>query len=320
MKKLVLLFATAFVAIGVSARDYISIVGSSTVFPFASVVSEAHGKSGFKSPHIESTGSGGGMKLFCAGVGTKHPDITNASRAIKSSEKKLCASNGVTPVERLIGYDGIAFANSIDGKKFSLTKEEIYLAIAKKVPAGKTGQSYNKDQMIDNPFTHWNQINSKLPNQPIDVLAPPPTSGTRDAFVELVMHKTCKSYGMPKKGDKGYKKQCSQVREDQHVSIVGENDNLIIQKLGNDSNRFGIFGFSFLDQNMDKVQGATINGKDATFETIADGSYPISRPLFYYIKKEHMESIPGINEYDKLFSEMAKPEGRLEDLGLITIQ
>lgn len=320
MKKLLL--ATAVVALtgSVTARDHISIVGSSTVFPFASVVSEAHGKSGFKSPHIESTGSGGGMKLFCAGIGPKHPDITNASRAIKSSEKKLCAKNNVTPIERLIGYDGIAFANSRDGKKFSLTKEEIYLAIARKVPAGKTGKNWNKDTMIDNPFTTWNQINSKLPNQKIDILVPPPTSGTRDAFVELVMHKTCKSYGMPKKGANGYKKQCSQLREDEHVTIVGENDNLIIQKLGNDSNRFGIFGFSFLDQNMDKVQGAVINGKEASFETIADGSYPISRPLFYYIKKEHMDSIPGINEYDKLFAEMAKPEGRLEDLGLITIQ
>jgi len=319
MKKLVLLFATAMVAFNVSARDHISIVGSSTVFPFASVVSEAHGKNGFKSPLIESTGSGGGMKLFCAGLGPKHPDITNASRAIKSSEKKLCASNGVTPIERLVGYDGIAFANSRDGKKFSLTKEEIYLAIAMKVPAGKTGQGYNKDQMIDNPFTSWNQINSKLPNQKISILVPPPTSGTRDAFVELVMHKTCKSYGMPKKGANGYKQQCSQVREDGRAIIVGENDNLIIAKLKNDSSRFGIFGFSFLDQNMEKVQGAIINGKEANFDNIADGSYPISRPLFYYIKKEHMDSIPGINEYDKLFAEMAQPEGRLEDLGLIPV-
>jgi len=309
MKKLLL--ATAVVALtgSVAARDHISIVGSSTVFPFASVVSEAHGNNGFKSPHIESTGSGGGMKLFCAGVGLTHPDITNSSRAIKSSEKKLCAKNGVTPVERLIGYDGIAFANSRDGKKFSLTKEQIYQAVAKTV--------YKDGKFVNNPYTNWNQIDSSLPNQRIDILVPPPTSGTRDAFVELVMHKTCKSYGLKKKS---YKANCSQVREDKHVSIVGENDNLIIAKLGNDSNRFGIFGFSFLDQNMDKVQGAVINGKEASFETIADGSYPISRPLFYYIKKEHMDSIPGINEYDKLFSEMAKPEGRLEDLGLITIQ
>ena len=306
MKKLI--FVAAFLSLAAQGRDHISIVGSSTVFPFASVVAEAHGRNGFSSPLIESTGSGGGMKLFCAGTGLNHPDITNASRKIKKSEEELCKKNGISIVERLIGFDGIAFANSRDGVKFSVTKEEIYKAISKNV--------YKDGKYISNPYTNWNEINSSLPDQPISIMAPPPTSGTRDAFVELVMHKTCKSYGIKKKE---YKRECSQLREDGYVDIVGENDNLIIQKLGNDANRFGIFGFSFLDQNQDKVQGATVNGYEADFENISSGKYPISRPLYYYIKKEHLSSIPGIAEYDALFQQMAQPEGRLEDLGLIPV-
>lgn len=306
MKKLI--FVAAFLSLAAQGRDHISIVGSSTVFPFASVVAEAHGRNGFSSPLIESTGSGGGMKLFCAGTGLNHPDITNASRKIKKSEEELCKKNGVSIIERLIGFDGIAFANSRDGNKFSVTKEEIYKAISKNV--------YKDGKYISNPYTNWNEINSSLPDQPISIMAPPPTSGTRDAFVELVMHKTCKSYGIKKKE---YKKECSQLREDGYVDIVGENDNLIIQKLGNDANRFGIFGFSFLDQNQDKVRGATVNGYEANFENISSGKYPISRPLYYYIKKEHMNAIPGIADYDALFQQMAEPEGRLEDLGLIPV-
>lgn len=294
-----------------SARSEIQIVGSSTVYPFATVVAETFGKTtDFTTPVIESTGSGGGMKLFCKGIGIATPDITNSSRKIKKKEEELCAKNGVTPIERLIGFDGIAFANSIKGKKLNVTTEEIYKAIAKKV--------YVNGGFVDNPYTHWNQINPDLPNYEISILTPPPTSGTRDAFVEIVMHGTCKKvYKLPKKGDNGYKVQCSAVREDGHAVIMGENDNLLVQKLKQDKERFGIFGFSFLDQNLDVVQGAVVNGKEATFENIADGSYPISRPLYYYIKKEHIGKIMGLEEYDATFQRMAQPEGRLEELGLV---
>ena len=322
MKKTLLAIGAITLSASAFAVAPIKIVGSSTVYPFATVVAEALPKTTeFPSPVIESTGSGGGMKIFCQGFGPQTPSITNASRAIKKGEVELCKKNGVTPVERMIGFDGIAFANDRHAAKLDVTTEELYLAIAKKVPAGKTGRNYNVDAMIDNPFTHWDQINSKLPHQEISILAPPPTSGTRDAFVEIVMHKTCKKvYKMPKKGANGYKQQCSALREDGHAIIMGENDNLIIQKLRTDHNKFGIFGFSFLDQNMDTVQSSIVNGKEATFENIADGSYPISRPLYYYIKKEHIGSIAGIEEYDELFKKMASPEGALEDKGLIPVQ
>ena len=321
MKKTLVAVAALAISTAAIARDHIQIVGSSTVYPFATIVAETHGKQYGKAPIIESTGSGGGMKLFCKGIGADTPDITNASRKIKKSEEELCAKNGVTPIERLIGFDGIAFANSKEAPKFELTREEIYLAVAKQVPAKKAGfltGLLKGDKMVDNPFTHWDQINSALPHQEIKVLAPPPTSGTRDAFVELVMHKTCKKvYGMPKKGAEGYKAQCSAIREDGHVTEVGENDNVVVHKLKIDKNNFGIFGFSFLDNNRDTVQGAVVDGHPIEFETIADGSYPISRPLYYYIKKEHIGQIPGIEEYDALFARMMQPEGRLEEMGLI---
>jgi phosphate transport system substrate-binding protein len=312
MKKTLLAIAALAVSTSAFARDQIKIVGSSTVYPFATVVAETLGRTGdYKAPVIESTGSGGGMKMFCKGIGVDTPDVTNSSRQIKQTEIDLCKKNGVTPIERLIGFDGIAFANSKDGEKFSVTKEEIFKAISKVV--------YVNGGWIPNPYKTWNQINPDLPNIKIDILSPPPTSGTRDAFVELVMHKTCKKdYGLPKKGANGYKTMCSSLREDGHVTEVGENDNVVIMKLTAEKQRFGIFGFSFLDNNRDKVQGAVVNGVDVDFETIADGTYPISRPLYYYIKKEHIGKIPGIQAYDDLFKRMAEPEGRLEELGLIT--
>lgn len=312
MKKLVLTAVLIAMASTAYARDQISIVGSSTVFPFATTVAEKFGQSTkWKTPVIESTGSGGGMKMFCAGPGTNTPDITNASRAIKQAEKDLCASNGVTPVERMIGYDGITFSNSSKGISFDLTKEEIYLAVAATIPDGNGGWKKN-----DN--TKWSDINSSLPDYRIDVMIPPTTSGTRDAFVELVMHSVCKkSYGMSKKE---YKANCTAVRTDIHVVQVGENDNLIIEKLVDEPRRFGVFGFSFLDQNSDKVQGAKVDGVLPTFDTIADGSYGISRPLFYYLKKEHIGVVPGIEEFDALFTKMRQPDGVLEEQGLIPLQ
>ncbi|MEZ5729297.1 MAG: PstS family phosphate ABC transporter substrate-binding protein [Burkholderiaceae bacterium] len=281
-----------------SSRDYISIVGSSTVYPFATVVAEQFGKSTrYKTPKIESTGSGGGIKLFCAGVGVEHPDITNASRAIKKSELERCAANGVKDVVEIkIGYDGITVAHSKAAKPVTLTRKELWLALAKQVPNPKGG-----DTMVANPYRTWNQINPKLPATKIEVLGPPPTSGTRDAFTELVMDKGCNSFGfikaMKKADKKMHKALCQTVREDGGYVEAGENDNLIVQKLDANHEAFGIFGFSFLDQNRDKLQGAAIEGVMPEFDAIASGKYPVSRPLFFYVKKAHVGVIPGIKEY-----------------------
>ena len=241
--------------------DQISIVGSSTVFPFATIVAERFAKNtDFNAPVIESTGSGGGLKLFCAGIGLEHPDVTNASRAIKSSEKETCEKNGITPVEYLIGYDGITFSNSNAVKQLSLTKEDIFNAVSAKV--------YNNGEMIDNPYKKWSDINSSLPSVDIDVLAPPPSSGTRDAFVELVMHSVCKTiYEMDKKT---YKANCSALREDGAVIEVGENDSLIIQKLAADKEMFGFFGFSYFLAAKDKLQAASIDGGQPSLKSIQD--------------------------------------------------
>ena len=303
-----------FITNSAIARDTLSIVGSSTVFPFSTIVAEKFGKStDFKVPVVESTGSGGGMKLFCKGIGTNTPDITNSSRAIKSSEVELCASNGVTPIERLIGFDGIVFANSNSSTQFSLTKEEIFKAVAHKV--------LSNGKWVDNGYLYWDNINPNLPHIKINVMVPPPSSGTRDAFVELVLHSVCKKiYDMPKKGDDGYKARCSGLREDGLVTEMGENDNLIVEKLTKDTARFGVFGFSFLDQNRDKVHGAIVDGVEPSFDSIADGSYKVSRPLFYYLKKEHMGIIPGISEFDEYFKALTVAGGPLEEAGLITIE
>ncbi len=303
-----------------ASRDYISIVGSSTVYPFATVVAETFGKTtAFKTPKIESTGSGGGLKLFCAGVGVEHPDITNASRRIKSSEVENCAKNGVTDVvEVKIGYDGIVVANSKSAPIMQLTRRDIYLALAKRVPSGK-----GDGELIDNPYKTWKDVNASLPDTAIEVLGPPPTSGTRDAFVELAMEGGCKTFdfikAMKKKDKKAYKGICHTIREDGAYIEAGENDNLIVQKLESNPKALGIFGFSFLDQNGDKVQGSVVDGVAPTFEAIADGSYPVSRPLYFYVKKAHVGKIPGIKEYlaeftsDKAWGE----EGYLVDKGMI---
>jgi phosphate transport system substrate-binding protein len=303
-----------------SSRDYISIVGSSTVYPFATVVAEQFGKSTrFKTPKIESTGSGGGIKLFCAGVGVQHPDITNASRAIKTTELKTCAQNGVKEVvEVKIGYDGLSIAHSKSAKPVAMTRKDVFLALAKDVPDPKGGE-----KLVPNPYQTWNQINASLPNAKIEVLGPPPTSGTRDAFVELVMDKGCDKFGfikaMKNSDKKMYRSVCRTIREDGGYVEAGENDNLIVQKLDANPNAFGIFGYSFLDQNRDKVQGVAIEGVKPEFELIASGKYPVSRPLFFYVKKTHVGVIPGLKEYIAAFaSEKAwGPEGYLSERGLI---
>jgi len=302
-----------------AARDYISVVGSSTVYPFATVVAEQFGKTTkFKTPKIESTGSGGGFKLFCAGIGASHPDIINSSRAIKKSEIEMCRKKGIKEIiEVKIGYDGIVLANSRAAKTMNISRKDLFLALAKEVPTGKAGE------LIPNPYKTWKDVNPSLPSSKIKVLGPPPTSGTRDAFVELAMEGGCKSFdwikGMKKKDKKKYKAICHAIREDGAFVDAGENDVLIIKKLEVDAETFGIFGFSFLDQNSDKIQGSLIDGKEPTFDNIAEGEYPVSRPLYFYAKKAHIGTIPGIEGFLKEFtSDKAWGEdGYLIDKGLI---
>lgn len=304
------------------ARDYISIVGSSTVYPFSTVVAEQFGKTGqFKTPKVESTGTGGGFKLFCAGVGVQHPDISNASRAIKSSEKEDCAKNGVKDiVEVKVGYDGIVLANSKASKVLEIDLKQLYLALAKNVPDPKSG-----DKLVPNPYKMWSDIDASLPKQKIEVLGPPPTSGTRDALVELGMEGGCKGFPllkeMKEKDEKAYKAACGTMREDGAFIEAGENDNLIVQKLGANKDAYGIFGYSFLEENLATVKPAIINGSRPSYESISGGAYPLSRPLFFYVKKAHVGVIPGIPEFLAEFtSEKAfGPEGYLTDRGLIAL-
>ena len=303
-----------------ASRDYISIVGSSTVYPFATVVAEKFGKSTpYKTPKIESTGSGGGHKLFGAGVGVQYPDITNSSRRIKKSELEKDMKNGVTEVvEVKIGYDGIVVANSKEAAAMRLSRKDLYKALAAKVP-----NPDGSDTLVDNPYKTWHDVNPNLPKVTIEVLGPPPTSGTRDAFVELAMEGGAKKFGfikeMKKTDKKKYKAVCHTIREDGAYIEAGENDNLIVQKLQANPKALGIFGFSFLDQNTDKIQGSFIDGVQPTFEAIADGQYPVSRPLFFYVKKAHVDTIPGMKAYLAEFtSEKAwGDEGYLADKGLI---
>ncbi|MEQ8505785.1 MAG: PstS family phosphate ABC transporter substrate-binding protein [Rhodospirillales bacterium] len=302
------------------ARDQIRIVGSSTVFPFSTAVAEQFGKTTkFKTPVVESTGSGGGLKLFCAGIGAQHPDMTNASRRIKKSEVERCAKNGVTDVvEVKVGYDGIVIANSKASPQMKITREQLFLALAKDVPAGE-------GKLIPNPNKTWKDVDASLPDIKIEVLGPPPTSGTRDAFAELGLEGGCKKIGwikaMKKTDKKKYKAVCHSVREDGAYVEAGENDVLIVRKLEANPNAFGVFGYSFLDQNADKIQGSLVDGKAPTFEAISDGSYPVSRPLYFYVKKAHVGSIPGMKEYVAEFtSEKAfGPDGYLGDKGLISM-
>lgn len=314
MKKTILTASAAAVALAASAgyaaaRDQIQIVGSSTVFPFTTAVAEKLGQGGqFKTPVVESTGTGGGMKLFCAGVGENTPDFTNASRPMKDSELAECKANGATPVEIKVGFDGIVIANSKAGAVFDLTKEQIFKALAKNVAVD--------GKVVANPYVNWSDIDASLPATKIEVLGPPPTSGTRDAFVELVMDESCQDE-VKAANEKG----CGEIREDGAYVEAGENDNLIVQKLEANSNAFGIFGFSFLDQNADKLQGHKIGGVEPTFENIASGDYGVSRSLFIYAKKEHVGVIPGMAEFIAEYTSEGAwgTEGYLADKGLIPL-
>ena len=337
-----------------ATRDYISIVGSSTVYPFATVVAERFGRStAFKSPKIESTGTGGGLKLFCAGVGASTPDITNASRRIKRGEYDSCQANGVTDiVEVLIGYDGIAIANSSLAPRFDLSLKDVYLALAKDIP-GPEGK------LVPNPNGTWKDVNPSLPAVKIEVLGPPPTSGTRDAFVELAMEGGAQSIGDLKhlsgltadqadeiraamaklglapglydalaekmgsapKGEEFFKTVAHAIREDGAYIEAGENDNLIVQKLEANPSAVGIFGYSFLEENGDKVQGASVEGILPDFDSIASGAYPVSRSMYFYIKGAHVGKIPGIQEYAVEFTsnKAMGEDGYLSERGLIPL-
>ena len=305
-------------ALAQTARDYISIVGSSTVYPFSTVVAERFGRTtDFRTPKIESTGSGGGFKLFCSGAGVQYPDVTNSSRRVRPSEIDECASNGISEVvEVKIGYDGIVLANVKGAPAYELTREQIYLALAKNVPDSAA------DGLIPNPHQTWADIDADLPDMRIEVLGPPPTSGTRDAFVELVMLAGCEASPVIETlAVDARDAACFTMREDGAFIEAGENDNLIVQKLEANPTALGIFGFSFLDQNRDKVQGSLIDGVAPEFDSIADGAYPVSRPLYSYVKKLHVGEIPGIEEFlAELTSEAAWGEfGYLSDRGLIPL-
>lgn len=314
--------SAAFVAGQAAARDQIRIVGSSTVFPYTQAVAEEfRTKTGGKAPVVESTGTGGGMKIFCGGVGVGHPDITGASRAMKKSEFELCAQNGVTDItEAKIGYDGLSFARARKGQPaVSFTKTQLWLALSAKVPV--------KGAMVDNPYKKWSDIDPKLPNIAINVFGPPPTSGTRDAWVELVMDAGCEAHEFVKaqkatlsKDDFGkfVKDNCQRMRQDGPFVEAGENDNLIVQRLEADPNAFGIFGYSFLYENEDKIEGLAIEGVKPTAESIADGSYKVSRPLYVYFKNAHRGVIKGLNEFIAEYASTAAlgAEGYLTERGL----
>ena len=283
------------------AREQISITGSSTVYPFSTVVAERFGETGFKTPVVESTGTGGGMKIFCKGIGTHTPDITNASRKIKDKEIKLCKSNGVTAIDQVIvGLDGIAFVQNGDQKQVNFTRKQIWQAMAAKGSLPKK----------------WSDIDPSLPNIEIAIMVPPPTSGTRDAWNSLVMKKGC-----PKEVKEVNKKHCNLMREDGAVIEVGENDTLIVQKLQSENEKFGIFGYSYYLNNKDKTIAHKIEGVEISLEGIQDGSYPISRPLFFYVKKQHVGVIPGIDKFIKDFTSKRAigPRGYLTELGLIPL-
>jgi len=309
--------ASAVLAVHAQARDQIRIVGSSTVFPFSTVVAEHLGATGkFKTPIVESTGTGGGIKLFCSGVGADTPDIANASRKIKDSELAACMQNGVTAItEAEIGFDGIVLANAKQHTRYQLSLRDLYLALAKDVP--------QNGKLVPNPYKTWQDVNKTLPTDPIEVLGPPPTSGTRDAFVELVMEKGCKGFDAIEAiaDEKARKAACDALREDGAYIEAGENDNLMVQKLAANPKALGIFGYSYLEENADKIQGSAIEGAEPSFDNIVSGKYAIARLLYFYVKNQHLDSVPGIRDYIAEFmSDKATGEdGYLVDKGLIPL-
>jgi len=320
MKKLV--FAAValglIVAPALAARDTIRIVGSSTVYPFTTIVAEQFGKkTDLPTPIVESTGTGGGIKMFCEGAGEDTPDAVNASRPIKESELETCKANGVTVTELKIGYDAIVLAMAKEHADMVLTTEQIYKALAKYIIV--------EGEFVENPVKTWSDLDPSLPNEKIEVLGPPPTSGTRDSFVELVIEKECKAaiktaeLTLTEADEKAY---CKSVREDGAYVEAGENDNLIVQKLQANPAALGIFGFSFLEENASTLKGATINGVVPEYDTIKQGDYAISRPLFVYFKNEHFELVPDLKKFMEEYQsgDAIGEDGYLVEKGLISLE
>ena len=314
LKNIIAVIAILSFASYAQARDQIKIVGSSTVYPYATVVAEQFGKKGsFKTPVIESTGTGGGMKLFCAGIGINHPDITNASRAIKTKEKALCEKNGVKDIiEVVVGNDGITFSHSVKAPDADFTKEQLWRALAAKVDVD--------GKLVENPYKKWSDIDVSLPNKKIEILIAPPTSGTRDAWNSLVMNEGCSKAAKSLFGDKA-KKECVKMREDGYAVQAGENDTLIVQKLSANPDAYGFFGYSYLLANKDKIKAAAVNGVKPSLEGIQDYSYPIARPLFFYVKKAHVGVVPGLKEFLAEFTSQKAmgSRGYLTDIGLVPL-
>ncbi|RUR33938.1 phosphate-binding protein [Vreelandella andesensis] len=306
LKTTVLAAAIMSVAGVAQAREQVNITGSSTVYPFSSFVAEEFGATtNYPTPVIEGTGSGGGMRLFCNGVGEGTPDITNSSRRMKVSEFERCEENGVTDItEVFIGSDGIAFAQTADNEPMPVTREQIFLAAAQLVPVD--------GELVENPYTNWNQIDPSFPDREIVIVGPPTTSGTRDSFDELVMEAASESF--PEYGE-----AYSDLRTDGGWIDGGENDNLIVQRLTQDSTAFGVFGYSFLEENDHVLIGSSIDGVDPTPDTIASEEYPVARTMFFYIKNQHADDVPVMYDYAEMFvSDMMIGEGGLlKDIGLI---
>lgn len=304
---------TVFFSSQPQARDRLQITGSSTVFPFTTAVAERYGQKSGHTPIVESTGTGGGIKLFCAGVGEATPDIVDASRRLKKSEYEDCQKNGVTPVEVKIGFDGIVVAASNASKMTGLTLSQLYLALADEVP-GEDGV------LKKNTAQSWSDIDPALPQTQIRVLGPPPTSGTRDSFNELALLAGCGEV-QKQKHITIDKEKCQRVRDDGRYVESGENDNIIVQKLGHDADALGVFGYSFLEENHDKIRGLEINGVDDAVENISSGKYPLARSLFLYVKKEHAGMVPGLQEFLAEYTADAAigEEGYLADKGLVPL-
>ncbi len=310
---------SAFGSEGAFARDQIRVVGSSTVYPFTTAVAEQYGRASGKTPVVESTGTGGGLKLFCAGVGADHPDVANASRRIKKSEYEDCSKHGVTDiVEIKIGFDGLSIAHAKGAPDFGLTKKQIFLALAKEIPDAS-------GKFVANPNKNWSDVDPSLPSKKIEVLGPPPTSGTRDSFVELVMEKGAEGIDAMKAlksaDAKAFEKAWKSIREDGAYVEAGENDNLIVQKLAANPDALGIFGYSFVEENLNTIKAVPIDGVTPTYETIASGEYKVARPLFIYIKAQHVDLVPGLKDFvAEYVSEKALGEdGYLVAKGLIAL-
>jgi phosphate transport system substrate-binding protein len=305
-----------------SARDFINVVGSSTVYPFTTTVAEQFGRQGrFRTPKVESTGTGGGIKLFCNGVGVQHPDVVNASRRMNAGELEACRKNGVAEViEVKIGFDGLTLSENKRGPSFPLTRKQVYLALAKQVP-----DPAKPSALVNNPYKTWKDVDPALPAIKIEVLGPPPTSGTRDSFHELYMEAGCRTFPwidqLRSMDEKRFKRICHTIREDGAFVEAGENDNLIVQKIEANPNAIGVFGFSFLEENLDQLRGLKIDGVEPTYESIAGGKFPAARPLYVYVKKAHIGVIPGLKEFvDEYVSEKALgEEGYLTERGLVAL-